>query len=188
VDQAAQAQRVVATMLERAICLECLAADVDMTDSDVAGVLERIANKVRFSAQASGYCEVCEQTTGPVTLDAAARCRPVPASYASLLTIDGAPTAHDAPAGVVSVGLTLRWLPEVGSGEFDFEIRAYDAGTGALVWTDAHSVGGDLAYANTVTAEGGRIFAAGAQHGRRQSGRADSRVSRPIGMVPPRLG
>jgi hypothetical protein len=66
VDEAAQAQRVVAAMLERAICLECLAADVDMTDSDVARVLERIANKVRFSAQASGYCEVCEQTTGPV--------------------------------------------------------------------------------------------------------------------------
>jgi hypothetical protein len=30
-------------------------------------VLERIANRVRFDAQASGYCQVCEQTTGPVS-------------------------------------------------------------------------------------------------------------------------
>ena len=65
-DEAAQAQRIVAAMLERAICLECLAADVDMTDSDVARALERIANRLRFDAQASGYCQVCEQTTGPV--------------------------------------------------------------------------------------------------------------------------
>jgi hypothetical protein len=66
VDEAAQAQRIVAAMLERAICLACLAADVDMTEADVAVVLERIANRLRFDAQASGYCQVCEQVTGPV--------------------------------------------------------------------------------------------------------------------------
>ena len=65
-DDAAQAQRIVAATLERATCLACFAAAVDMTTADVARLLETIAGGLSFDAQASGYREVCERSTGPV--------------------------------------------------------------------------------------------------------------------------
>ncbi len=65
-DEAAQGRRMVAVILERPTCLTCLAAKVGVTMRDAARALDWIAGIVRFNAQASGHCRLCDCVVGPV--------------------------------------------------------------------------------------------------------------------------
>jgi hypothetical protein len=65
-DDAAQGRRMVAVILERPACLTCLAAKVGVTTREAARALDWIASAIRFNAQVSGHCRLCDGITGPV--------------------------------------------------------------------------------------------------------------------------
>jgi hypothetical protein len=65
-EEAAQGRRMVAVILERPACLTCLAAKVGATTRDAARALDWIASAIRFNAQVSGHCRLCDGITGPV--------------------------------------------------------------------------------------------------------------------------
>ena len=65
-DDPAQAALIVAMILERPTCLDCLAAKIGRIPRDVVRALEWIANTLRFHAQARAYCGLCDLVVGPV--------------------------------------------------------------------------------------------------------------------------
>ena len=56
----------VAVMLERQTCLTCLAMKAGVTPKDAARTLDWIAGILRFHAQASGHCRICDSMVGPL--------------------------------------------------------------------------------------------------------------------------
>ena len=65
-DQAAQGRWITAVLLERRVCLSCLAAKVGVTEREAAHTLDWIASIVRFHAEARGHCRLCDGVVGPV--------------------------------------------------------------------------------------------------------------------------